>query len=105
MSMNPSDFDPESRVLFGSAALAVLGGAVRALRTPQSTTRKFFVELVTSLFAGILSGLFMQGAGLPWYYFMALVGASGWVAPRVLDYFGAKVCSMLSVPEEGGEKQ
>ena len=100
--MHPDDFGPETKSLFGAAALAVLGGAVRAIRTPQCTTRQLFVEFITSMFAGVLSWLIMRGWGLSEYYLVAMVGASGYVAPRVLDLIGQKACGILG--QQGGPK-
>lgn len=99
--MNPEELGPEAKSLFGAAALAILGGAVRAIRTPQCTTKQLFVEFITSMFAGILSWLLMRGWGLPEYYLIALVGASGYVAPRVLDLIGRKACRLIGTDGDG----
>jgi len=93
--MNPDDFSPEAKSLLGAATLAVLGGTVRALRTPQCTTRQLAIEFVTSMFAGVIAWLIMRGWGMSDYSLVALVGASGYVAPRVLDIISKKACNLL----------
>ncbi len=96
---DPGQFDTETRSFLGAAAIAILGGIVRALRSEKCSTKAVFIELVTSLFAGIVVWLIMTPYfdGSQWgeYYKAGITGISGHVAPKLLDLLGNKVTKIV----------
>lgn len=99
MSFDPGQFDTETRSLCGAAAIAILGGIVRALRSDKCSTKAVVVELLTSLFAGIIVWLllapYFSASEFGEYYRAGLTGISGHVAPKLLDVLGAKATKFL----------
>lgn len=72
--------------------LAVWGGLVRVVRevkvgehTWRTLAWIFFVEMMTSGFAGVMTYLACQALRIPENYTAVLVGISGWMGVRALS--------------------
>lgn len=104
MDHQPFDFFTtigEMRTLVGASSLAVLGGVVRALRSPHCTAKQLVIEFFTSLFAGIIIWLVIRDLPFGEYYRAGIVGVCGYIAPKMLDYFSVKACAYIGV--DGGK--
>ena len=99
MQFDPAQIDTETRSFLGAVAIAILGGIVRAIRSDKCSTRAVFVELVTSIFAGIIVFLLVSPliAGSPYadYYRAGMAGIAGHIAPKLLDKLGAKATKII----------
>jgi len=90
----------QGRSFLAAAALAVLGGVVRALRSSHCTGKQLVVEFLTSLFSGIIVWLILHDTPIGEYYRAGVVGVCGYVAPKILDYFSAKACNYMALDGE-----
>ncbi len=101
--MDANQLPDEAKNILAACALAMLGGAVRALRLQRCNYRTFLVEILTSLFAGLLAWLLLGEATWPAYVKFAATGVAGHVAPRFLDLLARRFAAAVSSPQEGGK--
>lgn len=90
---------PEWKTVMYGAVLAMFGGILRALKTPNCSIRGVLLEAGTSVFAAVILGSVLLNFNTPIPIIFASCGLCGWGSNFVLDRLFNKYCGVVA-PEK-----
>lgn len=86
---------PEWKTVMYGAVLAMFGGVLRALKTPNCSVKGVLLEAGTSIFAALILGPVLLNFGAPLPIIFASCGLCGWGSNFVLDKLFNKYCGTI----------